>query len=92
MKVFFSNYGFISYIDKQAYINSPNMQYCETFFREHAAAGYVSEIPFKLFGINSIDVVYNYIEDRYYFTFLYWGGAYNDRYRNSQRRKNLPGR
>ena len=70
MKFYFSNYGWLPYIDSFTYIHHPNMKYIETYFREHAVAGLVSELPFKLFGVNSIDVVVNPLEERYYFTFL----------------------
>lgn len=70
MKINFLHYGYIPYIGKEAYINAPGMQYCETFFPEDAENGYVSTIPFKVFGIKSIDVVYSVLNDRYYFTFL----------------------
>lgn len=70
MKFYFSNYGFLGYIDSFTYIHHPDMQYVKTYFREHAVAGLVSELPFKLFGVNSIDVVVNPITQKYYFTFL----------------------
>ena len=70
MKFYFSNYGWLPYIDSFTYIHHPNMEYVETYFREHAVAGLVSELPFKLFGVNSIDVVVNPLEEKYYFTFL----------------------
>ena len=70
MKFYFSNYGWLQYIDSRAYCRHPNMEYVETYFQEHAKAGLVSELPFKLFGVNSIDVVVNLCEEKFYFTFL----------------------
>ena len=70
MKIYFDHYGWLHYIDKDQYCHLPTFCYVETFFKEHAEQGYVSMLPFKLFGVNSIDVVYNTYDDKYYFTFL----------------------
>lgn len=70
MKFYFSHYGWLPYVTKDQYCRLPSFCYVETFFKEQAEEGYVSEIPFKLFGINSIDVVYNSATDKYYYTFL----------------------